>query len=146
MSPSKGLVLFFVVEGKTLPDYATAQDEGFNTRSLKKQFENLITTFVPFPVRFDFSDDPERFIEVHHPYSHLTLGQFKNCRIPVCAPVSPFVFGGFILRNFYNTVFRKYSENIPVKCARKEKLSAVHSVVGEVDCAALVHPTGSTNS
>jgi len=69
---------------------------------------------VPFPIRFDFSDDAEKFVEIHHPYSHLTLGQYENCRIPVCSPLGPLVFGGFILRNFYNTAFRKYSEEIPV--------------------------------
>ena len=68
---------------------------------------------VPFPVRFDFSDDEEKFVEIHHPYSHLTLGQYENCRIPVCSPLGPLVFGGFILRNFYNTAFRKYSEKFP---------------------------------
>lgn len=69
---------------------------------------------VPFPVRFDFFDDPNKFVEVHHPYSHLTIGQYENCRIPVCSPLSPLTFGGFILRNFYNTAFRKYSGEIPV--------------------------------
>jgi hypothetical protein len=69
---------------------------------------------VPFPVRFDFSNDAAKFVEVHHPYSHLTLGQYENCRIPVCSPLSPFSFGGFILRNFYNTAYRKYSDDIPV--------------------------------
>lgn len=68
---------------------------------------------VPFPIRFDFSDDEEKFEEVHHPYSHLTLGQYKNCRIPVCSPLGPLAFGGFILRNFYNTAFRKYSAKFP---------------------------------
>jgi len=69
---------------------------------------------VPFPIRFDFSDDATKFMDVHHPYSHLTLGQYKNCRIPVCSPLVPLVFGGFILRNFYNTAFHKYSDKIPV--------------------------------
>lgn len=68
---------------------------------------------VPFPLRFDFSDDEEKFVDVHHPYSHLTLGQYKNCRIPVCSPLGPLAFGGFILRNFYNTAFRKYSAKFP---------------------------------
>jgi len=68
---------------------------------------------VPFPVRFDFSDDAAKFVEVHHPQSHLTLGQYQNCRIPVCSPLSPFTFGSFILRNFYNTAFRKYSDELP---------------------------------
>lgn len=68
---------------------------------------------VPFPIRFDFSDDEEKFVDVHHPYSHLTLGQYKNCRIPVCSPLGPLAFGGFILRNFYNTAFRKFSAEFP---------------------------------
>ena len=76
---------------------------------------------VPFPVRFDFSDDAKKFVDVHHPYSHMTLGQYENCRIPVCSPLSPFTFGGFILRNFYNTAFRKYSEEIPVSTLFFEK-------------------------
>jgi hypothetical protein len=73
----------------------------------------IARNIVPFPIRFDFSDDPEKFVDVHHPYSHLTLGQYENCRIPVCSPVGPLAFGGFILRNFYNTAFCKYSEKIP---------------------------------
>jgi len=73
----------------------------------------IARNIVPFPVRFDFSDDPVKFVDIHHPYSHLTLGQYENCRIPVCSPLGPLTFGGFILRNFYNTAFRKYSENIP---------------------------------
>jgi hypothetical protein len=68
---------------------------------------------VPFPIRFDFNDDGGRFVEIHHPYSHLTLGQYENCRIPVSAPVTPLTFGAFILRNFYNTAFRRYSDDIP---------------------------------
>jgi hypothetical protein len=73
----------------------------------------IARSIVPFPIRFDYSCDNEKFIELHHPYSHLTLGQYKNCRIPVCSPLGPLAFGGFILRNFYNTAFRKYSEKIP---------------------------------
>jgi hypothetical protein len=68
---------------------------------------------VPFPIRFDFNADTARYLDVDHPYSHLTLGQYENCRIPVCSPVSPLTFGSFILRNFYNTAFRKFSNEIP---------------------------------
>lgn len=74
----------------------------------------IAKNIVAFPVRFDFSDDPKKFVDVHHPYSHLTLGQYENFRMPVCSPLAPLAFGGFILRNFYNTAFRKYSEKIPV--------------------------------
>lgn len=73
----------------------------------------IARNIVPFPVRFDFSDDETRFLDVHHPYSHLTLGQYQNCRIPVSSPLGPLAFGGFILRNFYNTAFRKFSDDIP---------------------------------
>jgi hypothetical protein len=73
----------------------------------------LSKSVVPFPVRFDFNDDDDRFVDVYHPYSHLTLGQYRNCRIPVCSPLAPLTFGGFILRNFYNTAFLKYSAKIP---------------------------------
>ena len=73
----------------------------------------IAKNIVPFPIRFDFSDDPKKFVDIHHPFSHLTLGQYENCRIPVCSPMGPLAFCGFILRNFYNTAFRKYSEDIP---------------------------------
>lgn len=73
----------------------------------------IARNIVPFPVRFDYSNDSAKFVDIHHPYSHLTLGQYKNCRIPVCSPLGPLAFGGFLLRNFYNTAFRKYSDKIP---------------------------------
>jgi len=73
----------------------------------------IARNIVPFPVRFDYSNDANKFVDTHHPYSHLTLGQYKNCRIPVCSPLGPLAFGGFILRNFYNTAFQKYSNQIP---------------------------------
>ncbi|MDZ4858002.1 MAG: DUF2290 domain-containing protein [Candidatus Hydrogenedentes bacterium] len=75
--------------------------------------EVVAKNIVPFPIRFDFSNDDKKFVEVDHPYSHLTLGQYTNCRIPVCSPLGPLAFGGFILRNFYNTASRKYSAKIP---------------------------------
>jgi len=43
VSPTKGLILFNVVEGKVLPDYAEAQDEGFNKMQAKLlQHQSLI--------------------------------------------------------------------------------------------------------
>lgn len=56
---------------------------------------------VPIPVRFDFNAD--RVVSKWpHPDSHLSLGQFEHCRIPVSAPVPPLVFADFVLRSFYN--------------------------------------------
>lgn len=74
--------------------------------------EVIMKNIVPFPLRFDFDCRGEVVVEVDHPESHLTLGQYRNCRIPVSAPVTPYHFIGFILRNFYNTAYRKYCARI----------------------------------
>jgi hypothetical protein len=65
---------------------------------------------VTVPVRFDY--DPESAVDYDHPASHLTIGQYRNCRIPVSGAVSPFLFINFILRAFYNTPFRKFGITI----------------------------------
>lgn len=69
---------------------------------------------VPFPIRFDFDCREEVFVEVYHPKSHLTLGQYKNCRIPVSAPLTPYVFIMFLLQNFYNTPSKNFSTKISI--------------------------------
>jgi len=75
--------------------------------------EVVMKNIVPFPVRFDFDTRAYVVVEIDHPQSHLTLGQYKNCRIPVCSPLMPHHFVGFVLRNFYNTAFNKYSDCVP---------------------------------
>jgi hypothetical protein len=70
----------------------------------------IAKNIVPFPSRFDF--DCNNFTEFEHPKSHVTLGQYKNCRIPASSPLMPYHFIIFILRNFYNTAFLKYSNKI----------------------------------
>lgn len=67
---------------------------------------NIVTT----PIRFDY--DPSNFTAIEHPKSHLTIGQYKNCRIPIFAPITPNIFIDFILRNFYNTAHNKFSETL----------------------------------
>ncbi|MBF0192435.1 MAG: DUF2290 domain-containing protein [Magnetococcales bacterium] len=74
--------------------------------------EVIMKSIVPFPLRFDFDSNKDSFVEVDHPRSHLTLGGYENCRIPVNAPLTPFHFIGFILRNFYNTAYHKYYDKI----------------------------------
>lgn len=59
----------------------------------------LSKSVLPIPIRFDYS--PNDFIEIEHPTSHLTLGQYKNCRIPVESALCPSTFTNFILRSFY---------------------------------------------
>lgn len=70
----------------------------------------IYKNILPIPIRFDF--DPNNHVVVEHPISHLTLGQYKNCRIPTKTPLSPNVFIDFILRNFYNTAFNKFTKRL----------------------------------
>jgi hypothetical protein len=76
----------------------------------------LRRNIVTFPVRFDF--DPDKFEEIEHPNTHATLGQYKNCRIPVSEPLTPEIFIIFILRNFYNTAFKKYTQQLNMSSYR----------------------------
>lgn len=55
---------------------------------------------VPFPIRFDFDSRENITKDLLHPKSHLTLGQYKNCRIPVSAALMPQTFIHFLVRNF----------------------------------------------
>lgn len=73
--------------------------------------EFLDKRIVTVPLRFDF-DSSEAFVPVEHPKSHLTLGQYENCRIPVSSAVSPYQFIEFILRNFYYTARNKSCLNL----------------------------------
>lgn len=76
----------------------------------------LAKNIVPFPIRFDFDIDAAE--EVSHPISHQTLGQYKNCRIPVSAALTPTNFFQFILRNFYNTAYEEFGSTLPVSSLR----------------------------
>ena len=67
---------------------------------------------VPFPVRFDYNARDSLHQELIHPKSHLTLGQYEDCRIPVTAPMTPLWFIDFILRNFYNTADERYTDDL----------------------------------
>lgn len=70
---------------------------------------------VTSPLRFDY--DPGSYIDVEHPKSHLTIGQYKNCRIPVSGPLTPATFCSFILRSFYNTPFKNFLSGMSVSSA-----------------------------
>ncbi|MDM3846839.1 MAG: DUF2290 domain-containing protein [Aphanizomenon gracile PMC649.10] len=70
----------------------------------------IARNILPVPIRFDY--DPDNHQELDHPKCHLTLGQFENCRIPACSPISPNTFISFILRSFYNTAFRKFTNEL----------------------------------
>lgn len=67
---------------------------------------------VSFPIRFDYDNSSEVVREIEHPMSHLTLGQYKNCRIPVSSAITPYHFLSFIVVNFYHTAYKKYSSKL----------------------------------
>lgn len=67
---------------------------------------------VAVPLRFDFDGRSEVIKDMIHPASHLTLGQYENCRIPVSRPIMPHHFLHFIIRNFYNTAYINICENL----------------------------------
>lgn len=69
---------------------------------------------VPFPIRFDYDVRDDVHQELTHPKSHLTLGQYQNCRIPVSSPLTPYWFIDFILRNFYHTAFYRYADSLSI--------------------------------
>jgi hypothetical protein len=75
---------------------------------------------VTVPIRFDFDDRPGTASDVIHPCAHVTLGQYKNCRIATTAPLTPGVFVGFILRSFYNTAINQISGTAPCVAHRFE--------------------------
>ncbi len=93
--------------------------------------EFLDKRIVTVPLRFDF-DSGDAFVPVEHPKSHLTLGQYENCRIPVSSAVSPYQFMEFILRNFYHTAQNKSCIHLTKYTDKFEK-----SIVSEEE--ALVH-------
>ena len=68
---------------------------------------------VPFPLRYDYDARTGRYVDLVHPKSHLTLGQYEHCRIPVSAPVTPHWFIDFLLRNFYDTPAQRYADGMP---------------------------------
>lgn len=55
---------------------------------------------TPTIIRIDY--DPENHIDGHHPASHCTLNNVKECRIPMKSIISLGQFVEFILKQFYN--------------------------------------------
>lgn len=69
---------------------------------------------VPIPIRFDYDKREGVYSPVEHPVSHLTLGQYENCRIPVTTALTPYRFIQFILMNFYHTAYESFYDELSV--------------------------------
>jgi hypothetical protein len=92
-------------------------------------------SIVHVPIRFDFDASDNKHVDVKHPKSHLTLGQYLNCRIPVNAPVSPARFIKFVLRNFYYTAFHAGNlETIDSTFKFGETLTGAERAITHVAC------------
>lgn len=87
--------LAFFPKIDTVP-YVFSPDDYSETDLLFKEiFEGVV---ILSPIRFDFKRNE---IAENHPHSHLTLGQIKDCRIPVSSPISPGEFIEFIISSYY---------------------------------------------
>lgn len=96
----------------------------------RRQLVKHRLAFLPSPSLVEFQNDPEFYLREHlygdvvglqsvavplrfdfdrtaaadrHPPSHLTIGQYQHCRIPVSGPITPTVFVDFLVRHFYET-------------------------------------------
>ena len=68
---------------------------------------------LPLTIRLDYDSRDERHRDIAHPKSHLTLGEYDHCRIPVSAPLTPHRFIDFVLRNFYRTRSGELASDLP---------------------------------
>ena len=78
----------------------------------------VANNIVHVPLRFDYDASEDLHQVLTHPKSHLTLGQYMNCRVPVSAPLTPLQFIDFLLRNFYHTAYHNYAAKLPATSAR----------------------------
>ncbi len=106
---------------KSFPDkvyevtYANMQDLSIVLKNRKYEDDEIYANILEkdiMAVLIRFDDEPKNLQEIDNPKCHLTLGQFKNCIIPVSSPIIPSLFISFILRNFYNTAFIKFSNEL----------------------------------
>ena len=102
----KDQVIKHVLSFLPSPDLLEYQNDPDTYKSDILYAEVIVKNTGTTPVRFDF--DPESSIDYCHPASHFTVGQYKNCRIPVLGALTPHRFLNFILRAFYNTAYHEY--------------------------------------
>lgn len=90
---------------------------------------------VTVPLRFDYDARPGVAVDLEHPVSHLTLGQYSGCRVPVTAGVTPHAFIEFILKSFYSTAYGAYGAGFPKprhrfnRCITDRERAVVHVAV-----------------
>ena len=89
----------------------------------------------PVSIRFDYDHSDSRHQEVWHPKSHLTIGDYEGCRVPVSSPLTPFAFMQFVFRSFYSTPANDFASGLPKSKAAfppsisREEEAVLHIVV-----------------
>lgn len=100
------------------PSFESFQNEAEVYMEDHMYAEVIDRRILPVPVRFDYDGTEGVYKDLTHPKSHFTLGQYKNCRIPVCSPITPLLFMDFILRSFYNTAMLNFSDALDMQFTR----------------------------
>ena len=103
------------------PDLESFQNEPELYLEDEVYVDILDKRIVTVPLRFDFDRSEGVYKPVEHPVSHLTLGQYEHCRIPVSSALTPYQFIAFVIRNFYHTAQSKYGDKFTVFRDRFEK-------------------------
>lgn len=68
---------------------------------------------VPVPLRFDFDSRDDVVRDLLHPASHLTIGQYPHCRVPLTGALTPYFFVELVLRSFYRTNDWVHTDDLP---------------------------------
>jgi hypothetical protein len=98
----------------SIENFEEASQDFENTYFGDELFSYIVDkSIVTFPFRFDFG---AVHTEIIHPYVHATFGNYKDCRIPINKPISPYNFINFILRNFYFTKLNECIEQCDFTC------------------------------
>lgn len=116
------------------PSYSLKPFDADSLRYLQDSvWGHVVSEFqMPVVIRLDFEDSARSFVPISHSASHMTLGQYPNCRIPVSAPFTPWAFTELILRNFYSRafgpVFRSnvFRDFVFEECLTSEEASCIH--------------------
>lgn len=89
-----------------VPYIFSPEEYGETDLLFKEIFDGIV---ILSPIRFDFRREEK---SENHPNSHLTLGQIKDCRIPVSSPISPGEFIEFIINSYYPLTKKKVDSKI----------------------------------
>ena len=95
------------------PHLARFDDEAVRYVDDERYAHILSRDVDPISIRFDYDGSDSRHQDVRHPKSHLTIGGYEGCRVPVSSPLTPLAFVEFVLRSFYSTPDDDFASGLP---------------------------------